>query len=129
MKIISALIVAVILSGCGMGYVISTYGKVPVEEVDVNQSTYRLFHRPDLKKIMVTPSIGKAMASGFSLMIYDPSKSKGMDMAVDAYLKKAGYEGCAIKRGEEVMNEQIEFIYSCATVSESAVRPPSSTSK
>lgn len=102
-----------LLSGCGMGYVVKTYGDTKVEEVDVNESTFRIFHRPDLHKVMVTPSIGKAFVSGLTFQTYDPSRRKGMDLAVEKYLQDKGLKGCTATRDSEVMNEQWEFSYRC----------------
>ena len=102
--------------GCGIGYVVSTYGKTPVEKIDVNDSTYRVFHRADLQKVMVTPTIAKSMASGASMFGYDPTKGPGMQMAVEKYLDQAGYKDCTITRGKEVTTNQVEFSYQCATV-------------
>lgn len=104
------------LSGCGIGYVVSTYGKTPVEKIDVNDSTYRVFHRADLHKVMVTPTIAQSMASGASFFAYDPTKGSGMQMAVEKYLNQAGYKDCTITRGKEVTTNQVEFSYQCATV-------------
>lgn len=114
MKIIlMAMLITGMMTGCGVGYVVKTYGDTPVVEVKANDSEYRVFHRADIKKIMVTPTIGRAFTSGLSFYGYDPSRGDGMKMACETYLKDNGYSDCVVTRGEEVMKEQVEFTYEC----------------
>lgn len=106
------------LTGCGgFQYVTKTYGNVPVENVAANDSEYRIFHRADLKKMMVTTTIGRAFTSGLTFQAYDPSRGDGMKIACETYLKDKGFGECQAIRGEEVMNGQVEFNYTCQPVS------------
>lgn len=108
---------ALALSGCGgMQYVNKTYGNVPVEDVAANNSQYRIFHRADIKKIMVTPSIGNAALSGLTFYGYDPTRGDGMKVACESYLNSKGMKDCTVVRGEEVISGQVEFNYSCEPV-------------
>lgn len=92
---------------------IKTYGDTSVEKIAANNSEYRIFHRPDLKKIMVTPTLGRAFASGATFYAYDPTKGDGMKMACKTYLSNKAYQECVVTRGEEVITEQVEFSYEC----------------
>lgn len=126
MRWLLVLFALVTLNGCGMGYVVKTYGDTKVDEVTVNESTYRIFHRPDLRKIMATPSLGKAFTSGLSLGAYDPASRKGMDLACEKYLAGLGYRDCVVTRGEEVLSQQVEFTYQCGP--QEGKTPPAASS-
>lgn len=113
---------ALTLAGCaGASYVMSEYQGIeptpfPVEGDDV----YRIFDKPADNRLMITPSIAKAMGAGFvqgaTFGGVDAMDSIGpkpqFEHAALAYLQSTG-RTCRILDGYIVVRPQWEFKYDC----------------
>ncbi len=56
-----------LLCSCGnLGYIVKTYGKPnsKLQHHESKEMAIRIFDRPDLKKMMVTPTVGRAFGIG-----------------------------------------------------------------
>ena len=59
-----ALAVAAGLAGCGtLNYITKTYSDIRVIDFAGVDDTYRIFDRPDIGRLMITPSFGAAMGT------------------------------------------------------------------
>lgn len=126
MKVIPfALSAALCLSACGgMGTAISEYGGVTPVSFSHAGSTWRVYDKPETGRLMITPTIGDSMASGFiggaTLGVAgDPitGRSAGIpqdkfsDAAV-AWVTRHG-SSCKLTKGHLLIMPQWEFFYSC----------------
>ena len=107
------------LAACsGVSYAMQEYGEVDVERFSYGDDTWRIFHRPDERKLMITPSLGRSAASGAASGLTlglggGPTGPFGAyRAAAQSYVAMVG-AGCAITDGGLVMTSQYEFYYSC----------------
>jgi len=85
------------------------------------EDTYRVFDRPDVNKLMITPSLSKAMGAGalqgLTFGGVDAMDSIGpkpmFERAALAYLASTGRQ-CRIIDGYLVVRPQWEFKYDCS---------------
>lgn len=106
------------LAGCaGISYIIDTYDNVPVQDFEHKGSEFRIFDLPNQKKLMITPSIMDAAASGivpgltFGL-VRDATPKPIFADATEAYLRSSGRK-CTVTDGYVLYEPQWEFRYSC----------------
>jgi hypothetical protein len=119
------------LAGCGGGvqYAMKEYTGVEVKSFEVvDEDTYRVFDKPAENKLMITPSIGKAMGAGAAQGLTFGG-ADAMDMigpkpmfekAALGYLASTG-RTCRIIDGYIVAKPQWEFKYDCSVL---VVAPP-----
>lgn len=119
------------LTGCGGGvqYAMQEYTGVEVKPWDVpGEDTYRVFDKPAANKLMITPSIGKAMGAGAAQGLTFGG-ADAMDMigpkpmfekAALGYLANTG-RTCRIVDGYIVARPQWEFKYDCSIPPPAAV--------
>ena len=121
---ISLMILTVLaLGGCaGVNYVVHEYSGIEPKSFDVaGEDTYRVFDRPDVNKLMITPSLNKAMGAGalqgLTFGGVDAMDSIGpkpmFEHAALAYLASTGRQ-CRIIDGYLVVRPQWEFKYDCS---------------
>ena len=122
--IVMAVLSASTLSGCGtMGYMMGTYGATSDavrSDFDYQDSTYRIFDRKDLSKVMITSSLGDAALHGaargatFGGVNIDDDQTR-FSSATSAYLvKDRPMQSCKVLDGKLLMTPQWEFVYLCA---------------
>jgi hypothetical protein len=80
--------------------------------------TYRIFGKPEAKKLMITPSLGAAMgkgaASGVTFGAADDSQNLARyRAAAQSYLEASGRHDCRIATGTLLARPQYEFFYTC----------------
>jgi hypothetical protein len=126
MKVTLLLISTLVLfaSGCASyNYVNQTYSDTPVDRYIHRNKQFRIYHKPEENKLMITPTfssaIGQGIIEGITLNSADMSTSKAVfQPAVEAYLKSK-YEEVEILDGYKVLEEQWEFIYRTGTANKS----------
>jgi hypothetical protein len=107
-----------LLSGCaGLNYAMENYKGVEVQNVEYQGHPWRVFDKPAENRMMVTPSIGRAMGlgavSGITLGAASPDLPKPeIQGAAEAWLIKTG-RTCQITDGYVIANPQWEFKYTC----------------
>jgi hypothetical protein len=113
---------ALMLGGCASAsYVMSEYGGIDPVPFDGGTDIYRVFDKPAANKVMITPSIARAMgagaASGLTFGAVPISDNVGpkpeYERVAIAYLKSTGRE-CRILDGYLVITAQWEFKYDCS---------------
>lgn len=117
---IAALVACATLAGCGenWAYVGQTYADEPPTRYQVDGRTWRIFDRPAIDRMMITPTLGDAAAAGavkgatFALAPDYFSRDEHFRPAAAAYLAT---RGCTITRGRLLINTQYEFEYECAS--------------
>ena len=113
-------IVAVIgLSGCaGINYAIENYSDVDVKQFSYQETTFRIFDKPEENRLMITPNLGDTIGGsavqGLTLGLSGPMGGpEGSFQAVtQAYLDQQG-NGCKVTNGALVVQPQWEFFYEC----------------
>lgn len=109
------------LVGCGAGvkYVLDEYtGVTPVQFDVAGDDTYRVFDKPTQNKLMITPSMGRAVAmgagQGVTFGAADTSVPKPLyERAALGYLESTGRR-CKLLDGYNVLHPQWEFKYDCS---------------
>jgi hypothetical protein len=121
---------ALLVGGCaGMSYAVSEYQGISPVPFDVaGDDTYRVFDKPASNKLMITPSIGRAMAMGagrgITLMAADTSVPKPLyERAALGYLASTGRTNCRIVDGYLVIDPQWEFKYDCSVPPVTEAKP------
>lgn len=109
---------SVTLGGCaGASYAVNEYSGITPVSFDAGDDAYRIFDKPSANKLMITPSIGRAMAmgagSGVTWGAADTSIPKPVyERAALGYLSSTGRQ-CRIVDGYSVIHPQWEFKYDC----------------
>lgn len=115
-----AVAAAIALSGCqNAGYLLKTYDKsvAPKHILTTSAGTWWVFDRPDLGKIMTTPSPGTIVApaviSGATvgLVKLDPVMQAHQE-AAQAWFAQSG-RTCSIKTSFEIWRPEYEHTYTC----------------
>lgn len=108
------------VSACsGAGYAIENYAGVDVTRIEANGKIWRIFDKPNEKRLMITPSLGRAASvgavQGATLGMSDGGKSSmnEFETVADAYIKSRN-PSCEVTRGALVINPQYEFFYECS---------------
>lgn len=118
------------LGGCGgMSYAMQEYQGVEAQHVAMPDDTYRVFDKPGANKMMVTSSIGGAMAqgagSGLLLNAIDNTPPKPVfEAAALHYLRSTGRTDCRVVDAYLLVKPQFEVKYDCTPpLNANAVRP------
>jgi len=102
------------LAGCGENaqYVMDTYRGIDPLQYEADGQSWRIFDKPSEGKMMITPTIGRAMSSGATLGLdgSQVNKSETYVPAATAYLDE---KGCGIVDRRIVFTAQAEFTYTC----------------
>jgi hypothetical protein len=116
--------VSICVAGCGAGvqYAIDEYSGIkPVEFEVLDEDMYRVFDKPAQNKLMITPSLARAMGAG-ALQGLTFGGADAMDTlgpkpkfekAATGYLASTG-RTCRIVDGYLVVRPQWEFKYDCS---------------
>lgn len=133
------------LTGCASstGYLDETYPKSKAtidmnyrapntngdEVVDETKRAWMIAVRSDLKKILVSYTLGDAAAAGFAKGATFGSASIGIpvpeaDNVANAYLKEKIGPNCATTRSSPVNEIQVEFQYECRVAQAMTPEPP-----
>lgn len=112
---------SVLLAGCtsGMQYALSEYTGVEVKNFEVqDEDTYRVFDKPDARKLMITPSLSRAAGMGVTRgLTFGAAGSDNpkplYERAALGYLASTG-RACRIIDGYVVETPQWEFKYDCS---------------
>jgi hypothetical protein len=121
--------VSVFLSGCaGVSYILENYEGVPVKNFEHRGSEFRIFDLPNQQKLMITPSIMDAAASGIVPgltlgLVRDTTPKPIFQDATVAYLASEGRK-CTVTDGYILIEPQWEFRYSCALDVPPVIPPP-----
>lgn len=112
----------VVLAGCasrpgGIQDAMS-YETKNIAQVKMSDDTYRVFEHPSRKKLMVTPSLGKAAAVGFvqgaTFGLADAmTPEQKLEAAARKHLDETGRKDCKIASGYELVKGQYEFNLDC----------------
>lgn len=123
LRFVGAIACALVMAGCGGGaqYAMKEYTGVEVKSFDVpDEDTYRVFDKPAENKLMITPSLSKAMGAGFAQgATFGGADAMDMIGPKPMFEKAAlGYfastrRTCRIVDGYIVAKPQWEFKYHC----------------
>lgn len=102
-----------------INYLKDEYQGVSIKEIAMPEDTYRIFDRPDHNKLMITPSLGAAMAQGFgeglTLNSADLNAPRPVfEHASLKYLTDSGRPNCKITDAYMLVKPQWEVKYDCA---------------
>lgn len=118
-QILAVVILGAALGGCaGANYAMQNYNGVPVQRVETAGDNWRIFDKPDEGRMMVTSSIGAAMAQGlgqgllFNAVDNTPPEPQ-FRQAARAYLDSTGREACQITDAYLIVRPQFEVTYDC----------------
>lgn len=110
---------AAVLTGCqNAGYMMDTYNKVGKQPVQTAAGPFWVFDRPDLKKVMTSPTpgsmVGPAFIGGATLgtVKLDPVLLAHQDAALK-YLSSSGRK-CELKTSFEIWRPNYEHTYVCS---------------
>lgn len=114
-----AMLAILTTSACGgLNYAMTHYSGVDIVHFSSGGKTYRVFDKPEEGRLMITPTLGDAAASGaiqgatFGLS-GDPLGPQGeFRMAANAFVKSRD-KSCAVTDGAKVISAQYEFFYTC----------------
>lgn len=128
MRALISTVAALALAGCAnYSYATDHYGDTQMVSFEHNDSTYRVFDKPQAGKLMITSSLGAAAGDGalrgltFGIINNHPSEPVMHD-AADAFLASTG-RACKTDPGQLIMQPQWEFRYSCETVAAAKSAP------
>lgn len=111
---IGALCAMIVLAGCsGMKYAMDNYNNVPVVDYRGDQSgnDFRIFDKPNEKRLMITMSLGGAMIGG-AMGSAGTTPEVIYEQAAIRWLKLQGRE-CTATRTFLVVEPQYEVQYEC----------------
>ena len=118
MRIAATVVMSLAAASCqNAGYMMDTYNKVGKQSVSIGSATFWVFDRPDLKKIMTSPTPGSMLApsvvSGATLgaVKVDPLVQAHQNAALQ-YLSSTG-RACDLKTSSEIWRPNYEHTYSC----------------
>lgn len=119
--VVAIFVLPVGLGGCvaNMGYLMDTYGGVQKQVIDVQDGSFWVFDRPDLGKVLTTPSagttIGPALVRGLTLTGVDlmPLVQVHQEIAL-RWLRSTG-RSCEIKTSSEIAKPEFEHVYVCSS--------------
>lgn len=102
------------LAACGEGvqYAVDTYRDVPLAEFTDTVDRWRIFDRPDLSRMMVTPSIAAAAVQGATLNATAPTEAAAL-AAAQGFLSSTS-RNCQATSVTIVAMTLYEATYTCA---------------
>jgi len=128
-KLILIAVLSILLAGCaGMGYALDNYSGVPVYHVQAAGDTWRVFDKPDESRMMVTSSVGAAMAQGLGRglllnAVDNTPPEPQFRQAARQYLDATNREECEIADAYLIITPQFEVIYECPEGADTDVTP------
>ena len=117
----SALIAAAALGGCATeNHINSVYAVVPPYHLVTHEDTYRIYDRPDLQRVAISPGLETAAKAHlvdhlpFNLANFSGSRSPGSAYfhPLQQYFQQTGRH-CVLTNGYLLMTPQWEFVYEC----------------
>lgn len=120
MRLRIAAVVAVGLAAASCqnaGYMMDTYNKVGKQSVSTDAGAFWVFDRPDLKKIMTSPTPGSMVAPSavsaatLGVVKVDPLVQAHQKAALQ-YLSSTG-RTCDLRTSSEIWRPNYEHTYSC----------------
>ena len=115
---ISLIVLATTLSGCaGLSYAVKNYSGVDVTSFDFGGVGWRVFEKRNEGRLMITPSLGRAMSGGmkngfaFNFSNEIDSENRFRNAAKAFIEEKHGL--CRITSGKVVVQPQYEYFYEC----------------
>lgn len=118
-KTSTAVASVIAITGCsGINYAVENYSGVDVERFEANGQTWRIFDNPAEGRLMITPTLGKAVAVGaaqgatFGLSRGGASPVQNFEAAANLFIKSRD-KTCQVTSGSSVVNPQYEFFYTC----------------
>lgn len=106
------------IGGCAsLSYITANYGSIEPRPVSTSYDTFRVFDKPDASKLMITSSLGSALAQGAGGgLLLNPTVTAVpkpvFQEAAEQYLTSTG-RTCRIVDGYLLVNPQWEFRYQC----------------
>lgn len=117
-NIFTMCVMTIVLFGCqNAGYMMDTYNKVGKQQISTDAGPFWVFDRPDLGKIMTSPSpgsmAGPAFISGATLgaVKLDPVLN-AHQAAANQYLSSTGRK-CTLRTSFEIWRPNYEHTYTC----------------
>lgn len=116
-SIILAAVLPLVFASCGnLRYIVAEYDGIKTVVHQAPQATIRIFDKPAQQKMMVTPTIGKALgmgaASGATLGMWTPGTDPfPLQEAAQNYLDVTGRRNYRITKGRLLVKPQWEFEY------------------
>ena len=102
-----------LLSGCsGLNYAMENYQSVKPITFNYAEQQFRIFDKPTEGRLMITPSIGGAMASGATFGLAGTAQNTFKSAAL-AYLSSTG-RNCNASEMMLVVEPQWETFYTCS---------------
>lgn len=119
-KRVSCLGILVILAGCsGLSYAMQNYSDTKPERFAYANEDWRIFHKPNENRLMITPSFKTAMAAGaktgatFGLAGSQTDPENRFRTAALVFVKSKVDDSCKITKGSLVIDPQYEYFYEC----------------
>jgi len=128
-KLLIISVLGILLSGCaGMGYAIDNYSGVPVHHHQTTGDTWRIFDKPSESRMMVTSSIGSAIAQGLGQglllnAVDNTPPEPRFRQAARGYLDLTNREECEITDAYLIVRPQFEVTYECPAGADTEVTP------
>lgn len=102
-----------LLAGCsGLNYAIENYGDTQSKAHYYNGQKFSIFDKPDVGRMMVTPSVGKSFLNGLTLGLA-ATPEMTMQNAAQTYLDKTGRK-CIAGDPKLIVDPQYEVFYVCS---------------
>lgn len=119
LAITASISTAFALAGCqNAGYLMDTYNSVKKQTVQTPGGSFWVFDRPDLGKIMTTPTPGTitvptlVSSSTLGLINVDPVVAAHQNVAKQWFAKTG--RNCTIKTSFEIWRPEYEHTYTCS---------------
>ena len=108
-----ALSALVLLAGCsGLNYAVQNYGDVDSKAHYYNGQKFSIFDKPDVGRLMVTPSAGQAFLQGLTFGLA-ATPEMTMQNAAQSYLDQTGRK-CTVGDPKLIVDPQYEVFYVCS---------------
>lgn len=113
MKIkIIAIVSLLSLTACsGMSYALDNYSGVDVQKTSYMGQEFRVFDKPEEQRLMITPSVGRAITQGATFGAAATAEMT-YQMAAQSFLDLSGRD-CTVGDMKLVVQPQFETFYSC----------------
>lgn len=114
-------VASLFLSGCAsVNYIKDNYDGVPITSVQTKHDTFRVHDKPAENRMMITSSIGAALAGGMlsGLTLGSATGTPPtpvFEEAANKYLAETGRAHCSVKSVALLLDPQFEAKYECKT--------------